>query len=437
VRVMLRAALGRFGSDRMARNTLWMILGHGSRTLVQMAYFVIIARALGAQGYGAFVGVTALAAILAPFSGWGASHLLVRNVARDPESFRHGWGAALSRSLVSGLLLVALVVLISGLVLPASVSPVLVLLVAVSDLLFARTLDACGFAFLAFQRLAWTARLQVLLSVFRLAAALPLLAVPSLATPSRWAVLYLASTALSAAVGVWIVSRKLGAPRFRLSDVTSDLRQGFFFSMSTSSQNAHNDLDKTMLARLGTLEATGIYSAAYRLIQVSFTPIRSLGYASYARFFQHGTAGLAGSLRFARKLVVYAAGYGLVAGGAIFLAAPLLPYVLGEDYREAVGAVRWLSVLPLLKATQYFAADALTGAGFQGARTGVQLCVVAVNVLLNLALIPQYSWQGAAWASIASDALLLAGLWGTALYLRRRQLREPEDLPDPRPAEPA
>ena len=39
-----------------------------------------------------------------------------------------------------------------------------------------------------------------------------------------------------------------------------------------------------MLARLGTLEATGIYGAAYRLIDVSFAPVASLLTAAYAVF---------------------------------------------------------------------------------------------------------------------------------------------------------
>ena len=36
-----------------------------------------------------------------------------------------------------------------------------------------------------------------------------------------------------------------------------------------------------MLARLGTLQATGIYGAAYRLIDVTFVPVSSLLTASF------------------------------------------------------------------------------------------------------------------------------------------------------------
>jgi hypothetical protein len=43
-------------------------------------------------------------------------------------------------------------------------------------------------------------------------------------------------------------------------------------------------------------------------------------------------------------------------------------------------------------------------------------------VLINLWLIPQYSWRGAAWASLASDGLLACGI-GLAVFILYRQSR--------------
>ena len=69
----------------------------------------------------------------------------------------------------------------------------------------------------------------------------------------------------------------------------------------------------------------------------------------------------------------------------------------------------------------YFAADSLTGAGMQGIRTAVQVGIAILNVLLNLWLIPLYSWRGAAWSSLASDAMLAAGLWLVAWLCCRQE----------------
>ena len=50
----------------VARNTAWITLGQGGRTVLQAAYFIIIARTLGPGGYGAFVGAAALSALATP-----------------------------------------------------------------------------------------------------------------------------------------------------------------------------------------------------------------------------------------------------------------------------------------------------------------------------------------------------------------------------------
>jgi O-antigen/teichoic acid export membrane protein len=199
--------------------------------------------------------------------------------------------------------------------------------------------------------------------------------------------------------------------------------EGFYFSVSLSAQTVYNDIDKTMLARLSTLEATGIYAAAYRLIDVAFVPVRSILAAAYAKFFQHGASGISGSMGLVKRLVPIAGGYGFAAGIGLFLLAPIVPYVLGDEYAGIVEALRWLAPLPFLKAMHYFAADSLTGAGFQRGRSAVQVVIAVFNVLVNLWLIPLYSWRGAAWSSLASDGLLMLGLWIMVAFLYRQQLQ--------------
>ena len=88
----------------------------------------------------------------------------------------------------------------------------------------------------------------------------------------------------------------------------------------------------------------------------------------------------------------------------LLIAAPIVPHILGRGFSGATEALRWLSLLPLLKTLHYFVSDALTGAGYQGLRTFSQVGVAVFNTLVNLWLIPAYGWRGAAWSSLASDA---------------------------------
>jgi O-antigen/teichoic acid export membrane protein len=416
----ISARVGQLRRSLLVRNTVAMMAGSGARLLIQGGYFVLIARALGAEQYGAFVGVVALVGVLAPFAPLGTGQILIRNVARDRETFRHSWGNALWMTSISGSLLLGLVLLLARFLFAERISLTLVLLVGISDLLLAAVVGVGAQAFQAIEELHLTARVYVVLTSARAATALVLILAVRHPTAMWWGLFYCVSSAVACAYAVVLVSYRLGYPRLSLRRLRSDLLEGFYFAVSLSSQSIYNNIDKTMLVRLATFGAAGIYAAAYRLVDLSFQPVGALAYSTYARFFQHGTQGLASTTRFARRLLPYTIGYGVLACAALVVMAPLLPPLLGPGFQPSVQALRWLSPLVLFKAVHYFLADSLTGAGFQGLRSGIQVVVAGLNVLLNFWLIPTYSWRGAAWASLASDGALAVGMFAAVTVLGRR-----------------
>src|SRR5258708_30186210 len=160
----------------LAQNTGWMLLGLGLKIAIQVLYFTVIARSLGVQNYGAFVVVVGLVGIMSPFGPLGSGNLLVKNVARDGRQFKKNCGLALLTTLSSSTILFGLVLLVSNFLLPATIPIRLVMLVAASDLFGTSITAICGQAFLAFERLKWTASINVLLSTIRLAAPVILVA---------------------------------------------------------------------------------------------------------------------------------------------------------------------------------------------------------------------------------------------------------------------
>jgi O-antigen/teichoic acid export membrane protein len=399
-----------------------MITGQGLRLVIQAAYFTVIARSLGASNYGAFIGVAALVGIVFPFGTLGSGNLLVKNVARDKTLFATCWGQALLITLACTSLLFAAVAGLSHFLLPHTIPFRLVLLVSGADLFGLSVIALCGNAFQALECLNWTAVINVFISASRLGGALILVSIHRHPSALQWGYLYFCSTVVVVVAALTLVSIKLGAPRFNRPRSTAEFREGLYFSASLSAQTIYNDIDKTMLARIGTLDATGIYGAAYRLIDVSFVPISSLLAAAYPNFFRKGANGIAATVSYAKRLLVRALMYAVLAAVGIFSLAGIVPYVVGAEYTSTVEALRWLALLPVLKASHYFFADALTGAGYQALRTSIQVGVAIFNVLINLWLIPAYSWRGAAWSSIASDALLASSI-GVAVYLVSRRAR--------------
>jgi O-antigen/teichoic acid export membrane protein len=415
--------LNQVAKSTLARNTAWMSIGQGMRLLIQATYFAVIVRTLGVNNYGAFVGVVALVGIAVPFGSLGSGNLLVKNVSRDPRLFPAYWGAALGITAIVSLVLVGGVLAVSRFALPPAIPLRLVLLIAVSDLVGFNILGIAGQAFQAFERLKWTAAINILLSSCRLAGALLLVVVHRHPSALQWGYIYFCSTAGVSLSAVLMATAKLGWPQLNLQRSGTELREGLYFSVSLSAQTIYNDIDKTMLARLSTLSATGIYGAAYRIIDVSFAPVTGLLWAAYPNFFREGASGVSSSLAYATPLLKRALGYAALVCGLILLCAGAVPYIFGPEYARTVEALRWLAPLPILRALHYFLSDTLTGAGYQGVRSAIQTAVALFNVLINLWLIPVYSWRGAAWSSIASDSLLVCAV-GTAVFILANHPRE-------------
>jgi O-antigen/teichoic acid export membrane protein len=306
----LRPKIDRLLQQRIVRDTLWLLVGKGMRLVLQAAYFVIIARTLGVANYGAFVGTTALVAIVSPFVGVGIDTLLLKNVAKDRHLFGEYWGNALWMVLVTGIGLMCLLAIVGPIALP-SISPLLIGLVAVSDLIFGSITNIAIRAFQAVDRLNISAQINIAVMFVKVLAASSLMYFFAKPNPLEWAWLYLASSIIAACFAAILVHRLLGSPQLALGRIIPELKEGFYFSISTSAYTVYNDIDKTMLARLSTLEATGIYAAAYRLIDVAFIPVISIAGAAYADFFRKGRDGVAATVAFAKPLVLVTSSYSL------------------------------------------------------------------------------------------------------------------------------
>jgi O-antigen/teichoic acid export membrane protein len=392
-------------------HTLWMMGSHGLKLLLQAVYFIVVARKLGAAEYGTFIAASAVAEVVSPFSTLGIGNLMVKNVARDRSLFSLYWGNALVTNLIAGTGLILALLAIAPLFLPSSISPLLLGLAAVNSLIFSRILDLARMAYQSVSRFDRTAQMNLLPHMLRAGAALLMVSLFPDPKALDWMTMGLLCLGGASLASLVVIHREIGPAKPNLPKLYPELKQGSYFAVGLSAQSIYNDIDKTMLASLANVQATGLYAAAYRLIEVAFVPMRSLLDASYTRFFKAGKTGVQGTWLVARKLLPLMGGYGLVGALGLYFCAPLVPWVLGPEYQMAVPALQWLAPIVLLKGLHYIAADTLTGADLQGYRSLTQIGVAALNVGLNFWLIPHQGWQGAVIASLASDGLLMVLLW--------------------------
>jgi O-antigen/teichoic acid export membrane protein len=410
--------LVRMKTGGLLRDTTHLSIGQGFRLVIQAAYFVLVARALGPDAYGGFVTVVAMAALLGPFSGLGTPNLFIKNVRSGKRVAAICWGNGILLTVISGAMLTAAAVGLS-LLLHLKTAPFTVLLVCLADMVLMKVTELAAFGFTASDRMKQTSMQNVVVSLLRLAGIAGLMATVHRVTLDRWVLVYLLTTLLGTIYALARGSQLWGWPETDLTALREDAAEGVFFSIAGSATTVYNDIDKIMLSQLADLASTGVYAAAYRVIDVSMTPIRSLAAAAYPRFFRKGMDGIGATYTYALALMAKAAIYGSAASAGLWLLAPILPHILGPKYDAVVPAVRWLALIPFLRCLHSFLADALSGAGLQRARMAIQVVAALINIALNLVILPRYSWRGAAWTSLGCDGLLVAMFWFAALYYRR------------------
>jgi O-antigen/teichoic acid export membrane protein len=409
------------------RNAGWMFLGQGCSLVLQATYFILLARLLGKHEFGIFVGATALVSMVSQYGSMGSGMVLLRHVSQKHEKVAELWGNVLVTTCGAGFVLVLLLTMCGAWFIGAS-SGAIIVFIAIGECVCAKLAEAAGQAFQASYRLQMTAVLTTGTNLMRLAAVTSLVVVLHHTTAKWWAQASLAVSCVSALMAVTVTSLRVAWPRFRPSLLLDTASEGLGFSFASSTTSVYNDLDKAMLSHYGMVTANGVYAMGYKWIDIACVPIRAIHAAAFPRFCQQGVAGARESIAFAKQVLQTTLPYSFVCGVLLLVCSPLVIPLLGDTFQSSVSVVRWLCLLPALRSLHLSAGDTLTGAGYQRYRTGAQLAAAAFNFGINLYFIPAFSWRGAAWSSLLTDALLAATNWAILGGIVKKELAN--DLPD-------
>ena len=416
MRGVVRNYIRRLWGSSLARNAWWMLVGQGFNLVFQAGYFILLARLLGVTEYGIFVGAFAFVAIATPYCALGSGLVFVRHVSATPKDFAVYWGNILLSVVGVGSLFTLLLYFLAPHVVNLA-SASLVLLLALSECVCRQLVICICQIFQAFEQLRLTVAMILLTSFLRLMAVVTLAVFLHHATARIWVLSSLLVSVVAAVAASVIVIARFGAPRLSLKLWLSRIGEGFGFSLSGSSQSAYNDIDKAMLSHYGMNMANGIYTMAYRLVDLATIPVHSLDAAALPRFCRQAQDRPAAVVSLSFKLATRSALFGIVIAACLFVAAPLIPHIVGNGFKESVMALRWLCPLPVFRSIHQLTGCAITGLGFQRYRTIAQCCAATLNFGLNLWLIPSFGWLGAAWASLATDGLLGIASWALLQYL--------------------
>jgi O-antigen/teichoic acid export membrane protein len=159
-------------------------------------------------------------------------------------------------------------------------------------------------------------------------------------------------------------------------------------------------------------EAVALYNAVFRLIEaLRLFPAAVLA-VTLPALVRAPTGGTVARVSFG------VTGFGAAAGAVLWVSAGwLIPMLYGASYREAAGAFRILAAAFPLMSLNYALTHQLIGWHGHRAYAFICLAALAVNLALNTRLIPALSIDGAAWATLGTEAVVTIGCMA-ALYAR-------------------
>ena len=407
------------GARQVARNVGLQYSGRVVGLLVSLATLPLIARTLGADGFGVYSSTLAYVLIFATISEFGLTSAATMRMAADPEHEAEWLGALASlRTLVS----VVAVVLCAGavpLVFDGREARITALILSVTILFsgagalmsvfFARLRGAVPLAISLFENALWLALVIALATASAdpiLVAAAYVLLRGTIAVTQIRATRGMAATRTRATRHRWRPLLQIAVPT------------GLAYVFMT----IYFNIAQVLLLGMAGEEEAGIYGAAYRfLMPLLFLPQAVMG----AIFPVMSAAGASDAARL-NRIVQRATDYLAISTLpvlAVFavLSGPVVAVILGDDF------VRTATVLPILMIA-YVAIGFGTLAGFLAPILGLQWRLTAyaaigaaANLGLNVLLIPTYGAVGSAWATVATEGLTMALMYVTCL--RRLRFR--------------
>lgn len=418
IRHRLKNLLSSLGIGRLGLNALLSTIGLATRAVIQAAYLVVLSHWMGPKGYGLFAGSVAAAILIAPISGWGIAAVLTQHISSDKTASRSLWATAIFQVVMSGLLLVVLLLLMSGLVLVDRVNVGSMLVLGLAELVALPLNQVATSLCLALDKGAPAALSMCFVPIFRLIAVTVPMVFGMVGTPSHVAMLHFGGSMLGVIAALGLVRYIDGSPDWKgRLPLCTTVTGGSHFAVGALVGTSYQEVDKVLLLQLLGATVVGTYTAAFRVMSVFVLPLSALMGAALPRMFTvHRTAQ---GPRMLKMITLSAVGYGMVASLAAAAVSPIMPYIFGEGFAVSSRYLLMLSPWAVVFALHQSAATGLTAWEGQPARVLVEGLGIALAVVLNLLLLRRLGAGAAALTLLITEVFMACGCW---LFLHRRPI---------------
>jgi O-antigen/teichoic acid export membrane protein len=382
--------------------------------LASLVLFAAIARRLGVEQLGVFVLAFSVVQIAFVAIDLGLDRFLLREVARDRSTLGEWVGSILAAKAILAVPVLGATVGLTFLVDYTAQQQQAIAVVALA--LFFDSLGRTAFAALnAFER-------GDVLSLGLLAQRLGSAGAGLAVLAAGYGVVGVCAafgfgTALGTAIAFVLMRRATGISLNALKP--GGWRRAVGVSRAFALQDVFTQLlfrlDAVILSVISTATAVGIYGGAYRLLEATFFLTQAVSGAFSARYAYLGPESdpsvgevFERSLKLAIVLLLPVT---VVFG---VLTSPVLDVIFGPELADAAEPLRILAPAVVLMSIVKLGGSLIASQRSPRILVWTTAAAVALNVALNLMLIPRYEASGAAAAMLITEALLAIAILGLA-----------------------
>lgn len=408
---------------RAAGNAVVQILGKGTGMLVSMAGFSLLTRHLGLELFGRYSVVQTVIGMAAIIAELGLGTIAIRELASRRGPVDRVIPAVLVVRIGLGTLALGLATILAWMM---GYDSALVELVAVNALVFiVRGVGAGTYGLLSAAEL--KARKNAAADVVESLVFFAIVAAGvALHRGIAWFVCGTVVGAFCNSAAIILLNRRQG-PRVWAVDwryCGALLWESIPLALASLFAVIYFRMDALMLSRLSGSAAVGLYSAAYKFVESSSllgTVLMSSVFPVLAYFFEHDKIKFA---EFYRKSLELVAVVAFAIALAIYLFSDSLVRLLsGPAFLAAAPVLRICCCAILLMFVNNIGVNLLFAARRQVHLVWINLVTAAVKFGFNLVAIPLWGPEGAAMATVITEAMIAVSVY--ALVTRTLGLRSP------------
>jgi O-antigen/teichoic acid export membrane protein len=395
-------------AGHISRNTLSLL---SSRIVEYIGFFVFslyYIPKLGPRQYGLFKYATSFTGFFFILADFGLGMLIIREIARlDLEKRRRLIGMGLIVKIFLGIFTFGLIMFFSLIIHKDPLVRSIVYLFGITTIINSMVYFFCG-VFQGYEKMHLIAVVRIITTI--------VICLLGLATLEQgFGIMGLAFANIIGNIAGLVISlifsRKLwDRLTFRMegSRIAALLKTAFPFGLFTFFSTIYIQIDNIMIYHIKGETDLGIYGAATRIvIAVCFFTEAFMGtlYPMLSRYFIEDRTKLEKTYQRAFWFL-YLTGMPAVIG-LWCIANPLIIFLFGRTYEESGPILSLLSVLIFFRFIGNVPATLLTAINKQIIRMWMVISASALNIILNLLLIPRYSYYGAAYSTLFVNFLLM------------------------------